>query len=147
MNNSFTEKNKDTNKNILSNKTLLKENIEESNKITKKLLNIIILLGALGFLIVGISSYIKFNIIPFLDANQIIFFPQGLTMCFYGSIGLILSINQILIQELQIGEGFNEFDKKNGTIRIFRKGFPGKNVDVNILLPLEDVVRTNRLFN
>lgn len=63
---------------------ILIENIQEENRVLKYFLNIVILLGALGFWIVGISSYLKYNIIPFLDASEIIFFPQGITMTIYG---------------------------------------------------------------
>lgn len=63
---------------------ILIENIIEESRLLKYFLNMVILFGALGFFIVGISSYIKYNIIPFLDASEIIFFPQGITMVAYG---------------------------------------------------------------
>lgn len=96
------------------NEDILKELIVESNKNTKHLFNGIIFLGSLGFLIVGISSYLKFNIFEMLNANQIIFFPQGITMFFYGLIGVFLSINQFLILFFGVGEGYNEFNKQTG---------------------------------
>lgn len=34
--------------------------------------------GATGFLITGLSAYIGHNILFFLDASEIQFFPQGL---------------------------------------------------------------------
>lgn len=130
----------------LQTENLFREEIEEADKFIKYILNSAILFGASGFLIVGISSYLKFNIIPFLDASQIIFFPQGITMCFYGTLGLILSINQFIISFLKIGEGYNEFDKTKGKMTIFRKGFPGKNSDVNISYALKDIVRRYSLY-
>lgn len=141
MNNSFLQNIENKNEKILQTENIFKEEIRETNTFTKNLLNIIILSGSLGFLIVGISSYLKFNLISFLDASQIIFFPQGLTMCFYGSLGILISINQITISLLKIGEGFNEFDKIKGTVKIYRKGFPWKNSDVDIIYPLKDIVR------
>lgn len=136
-----------TNKKIIETDSIFKEEIEETNKIAKTLLNCIIFSGSFGFLSVGISSYLKFNLIPFLDSSQIIFFPQGLTMCFYGSLGILLSINQFIISSLKIGEGYNEFDKIKGTMTIFRKGFPWKNSDVNIVYPLKDIVRKQKSYN
>jgi len=124
---------------------ILEEKIKEENLITKYLLNTIIFLGSSGFLIVGISSYLKMNIIPFLDASKIIFFPQGITMSIYGTIGLLLSINQILILYLKIGEGYNKFDKNKGTMEIYRRGFPGKNSDINIIYPLSDILRNPKI--
>ena len=126
--------------NILKTDSLLREEVKETDEIIKYLLNSAMLLGSAGFLITGVSSYIKTNLISFLDASQIIFFPQGITMCFYGTLGLILSINQFFITYLKIGEGFNEFDKEKGTVRIFRKGFPGKNSDIDIKYSLKDIV-------
>lgn len=140
MNKFFLQNIENKDEKILQTENIFKEEITETNKLIKYLLNGIILLGSLGFLIVGVSSYVKSNIIGFLDSSQIIFFPQGLTMCFYGSLGMLLSINQFMISLLKIGEGFNKFDKKNGTMTIFRKGFPWKNSDVNITYPLKDIV-------
>lgn len=141
MNKIFFKNKKPDNNRILQTENILREEIEEQDKIVKYIINCIMLLGSLGFLITGLSSYLKYNIISFLDASQIIFFPQGITMCFYGSLGLILSINQFTITFLKVGEGFNEFDKNKGTIRIFRKGFPGKNSDINFNYALKDIVR------
>lgn len=147
MNNFFLQNAENTNGKIFQTENIFKEEIKESNQVIKYLLNSTIFLGSLGFLIVGISSYLKFNLVPFLDSSQIIFFPQGLTMCFYGNLGLILSINQFAISILKIGEGYNEFDKVKGTVNVFRKGFPWKNSDINITYPLKDIVRKEICIN
>lgn len=122
-------------------KIILREEITEKDKITKWIYNIIILLGGLGFLCVGISSYLKYNIITFLNSSQIIFYPQGITMSFYGSCAIVVSINQFRILLNNIGEGYNEFNKDKGIMQIYRKGFKGKDSDVNIICSLTDIVR------
>lgn len=122
---------------------LFKEEIIETDKLLKYTINIIILLGSLGFFIVGISSYIKINLIFFLQADQIIFFPQGLTMCFYGFCGTIISINQIKILLINAGEGYNEFNKETNTMQIYRKGLNGKKSDINIIYSIKDILRNN----
>lgn len=119
---------------------VLIQKIIEKDKYVKYFLNTSMLLGSLGFLDAGISSYLNFNIIPFINTNEITFFPQGITMCFYGIIGLFFSINQFNILLYGTGEGYNEFNKNNGQIKIFRKGFPGKNSDINITYPIADIV-------
>lgn len=134
-----------TQEEIIKTEKLFKENIKEKDKLLKYILNIIILLGSIGFLAVGISSYIGFNIITFIKSNEIIFFPQGLVMSFYGCLGLILGINQMKILMLNIGEGYNEFNKENGEMKIFRKGLQGKISDINICYPLKDILRFNNL--
>jgi hypothetical protein len=98
-----------------------------------------ILLGSFGFLFTGISSYLGFSLIPGLINTDITFFPQGLLMCFYGSLGFILSIYWWLLIFWNVGGGFNEFNKKNGTIRIFRWGYPGKNRRIDLSYLLKDV--------
>lgn len=138
--NSSTLKENST-KGTIKNDKILKETIKESDKTIKWIFNIVILLGATGFLTTGISSYLKYNIIPFLHAEQIIFFPQGITMCFYGICGIIVSINQIRILSYKIGEGFNEFNKEKQIMQIYRKGFWGENSDINITYSLTDIVR------
>lgn len=123
---------------IIKTEFIYKEYIIESYKPIKYFLNCIIISGSLSFFCVGISSYLKYDIIPFLKADQIIFFPQGLTMCFYGFCGIIVGINQMRILILRIGEGYNEFNKQQGIMTIVRKG---SNSDLKITYPLNDILR------
>lgn len=125
---------------------LLKEYIHETDKTQKYLLNIVMLLGALGFLIAGTSSFLQHDLIPLIKADKIIFFPQGITMCFYGLLGTILSINQLRILILEIGEGYNEFDKLKGTLKIFRKGFNGQDSDIYLTYQLTEILRTIKII-
>jgi len=118
--------------------TILKNEIFETDVKIKYIFNILLLLGSMSFLIVGLSSYFKHNLLSYLNAEQIIFFPQGLTMCFYGLCGIIISINQFRIILLKIGEGYNEFNKENGTVKIYRKGL--QNSEINITYLLTDIV-------
>ena len=128
----------------------------------------IVLLGSSGFLISGICSYnynagsssgILFKLLPFLDFKDIDgensfgifslgrnfveflppFFPQGLLMSFYGSLGFLLSLYWWFLIFWNVGGGFNEFNKKEGFIRIFRWGYPGKNRRIDFSYPLKDV--------
>nr|YP_009329541.1 photosystem I assembly protein Ycf4 [Chlamydomonas leiostraca]APD80628.1 photosystem I assembly protein Ycf4 [Chlamydomonas leiostraca] len=99
----------------------------------------IVLLGSLGFLLSGISAYNGFNIIPFLNAKDVAFFPQGLLMSFYGSLGFLLSFYWWFLIFWNVGGGFNEFNKKDGFIRIFRWGYPGKNRRIDLSYSLKDV--------
>lgn len=133
------------NDNIIITETIFKEYIRETDKVLKFSLNAIILGGAISFLTVGISSYLKYDLIPFLKSEDIIFFPQGLTMCFYGFCGIIVSINQIMILGIGVGEGFNEFDKSKEIMRIFRKGMNGEKSDINIIYSLKEILRIKSL--
>ena len=61
-----------------------------SRRISNYFWVIIIGLGSLDFLLTGLSSYFNFNLLPIIHSENIIFFPQGLVMCFYGLLGLFL---------------------------------------------------------
>nr|YP_010933206.1 hypothetical chloroplast RF4 [Nitella hyalina]APP89454.1 photosystem I assembly protein Ycf4 [Nitella hyalina]WKT08452.1 hypothetical chloroplast RF4 [Nitella hyalina] len=98
-----------------------------------------IFVGGFGFFIVGISSYLKYNLIPFFHAENILFIPQGAVMSFYGIAGIFLSFYLLSIIFFGVGSGFNEFNKNEGIIRIFRWGFPGKNRRIEILFFIKDI--------
>jgi len=92
-----------------------------------------VLFGSLGFLITGISSYFH------LGNADIAFFPQGLLMSFYGSLGFLLSFYWWFLIFWNVGGGFNEFNKKDGLIRIFRWGYPEKNRRIDLSYSLQDI--------
>ena len=100
---------------------------------------IVISLGASGFLLSGISSYLKVNLLPFADPTQLVFLPQGIVMGFYGSVGLLIALYLWLIIFWDVGGGYNEFNKQTDKVSIFRWGFPGKNRQIEIIHALEDV--------
>jgi hypothetical protein len=99
----------------------------------------VITLGATGFLLAGISSYLKTNLLLVTDPTQLIFFPQGLVMGLYGAAGLLLALYLWLTILWDLGGGYNEFDRKTGKIKIFRWGFPGKNRRIEIECNIQDV--------
>jgi len=104
---------------------------------------IIIGLGSLDFLLTGLSSYFNFNLLPIIHSENIIFFPQGLVMCFYGLLGIFFSLYLSLTILWSVGGGFNLFDKKHGLVRIFRWGFPGKNRRIDLVYSIDEVVGVN----
>ena len=99
----------------------------------------IIGMGGLGFLCTGLSSYLKLNLLPIIHSETILFFPQGLVMCFYGILGILFSFYLGLTILFSVGGGFNEFNKEQGIIRIFRWGFPGKNRRIDLTYSIDDV--------
>nr|AOY36042.1 photosystem I assembly protein Ycf4 [Hariotina sp. MMOGRB0030F] len=124
----------------------------------------LIFIGSVGFLFTGVSSYLtmlNFSI-SFSSNNEVLnsipgfnfilqnmfhtsttetihFFPQGLLMCFYGSLGFLLSLYWWFLIFWNVGGGFNEFNKKENFIRIFRWGYPGKNRKIDLYYTLKDV--------
>ena len=74
----------------------------------------VVSIGATGFLITGASSYFEHNLLFFLDASEIKFFPQGLVMSFYGVAGSLLATYLWLTINWDVGAGYNEFNKDEG---------------------------------
>ena len=58
-----------------------------------------------GFLITGLSAYFHHNLLFFLDASDIKFFPQGLVMSFYGVAGAMLATYLWLTISWDAGRG------------------------------------------
>ena len=74
------------------------------------------------------------NIEP-LNSNieiNIPFFPQGLVLSFYGFLALSFSFHLWFQLYWKIGGGFNEFNRKDGYVRLFRWGRPGKNRRIDL---------------
>nr|YP_010396401.1 photosystem I assembly protein Ycf4 [Holoptelea grandis]QWK47614.1 photosystem I assembly protein Ycf4 [Holoptelea integrifolia]QWK47701.1 photosystem I assembly protein Ycf4 [Holoptelea integrifolia]UQJ74739.1 photosystem I assembly protein Ycf4 [Holoptelea grandis] len=99
----------------------------------------ILFLGSLGFLLVGTSSYLGRNFISLFPSQQIIFFPQGIVMSFYGIAGLFISSYLWCTILWNIGSGYDRFDIKEGIVCIFRWGFPGKNRRILLRFLMKDI--------
>lgn len=99
----------------------------------------IILLGGLGFILIGLSTYFKIQLIPFTNSSDLLFLPQGVIMTFYGTTAILISIFLWFTIIWNIGGGYNEFNKEEGIIKIFRLGFPGKNRKLELVYKIADV--------
>lgn len=101
----------------------------------------VILLGGFNFFLVGITSYLKlqFNIKSIMYDENILFIPQGAVMTFYGMTGILISLFLWYTIILNVGSGYNEFNNTNGTITIFRLGFPGKNRLLKLQYRIKDI--------
>jgi hypothetical protein len=96
-------------------------------------------LGGIGFLLAGISSYLKVNLLPFANPTELVFIPQGLVMMFYGTLSFGISIYTLLTVLLDIGSGYNEYNRNENLVKIVRKGFPGKNREILLTYPLSNI--------
>ncbi|CAA2968836.1 serine threonine- phosphatase PP2A-2 catalytic subunit-like [Olea europaea subsp. europaea] len=64
--------------------------------------------------LVGTSSYLGRNLISFFPSQQIIFFPQGIVMSFYGIADLFISSYLWCTISWNVGSGYDRFDRKEG---------------------------------
>lgn len=99
----------------------------------------IILLGGLGFVLVGLSSYLNTQLYPLINYIDLNFLPQGIIMTFYGTIGIIISFFLWYTILLDVGSGYNEFNNEKGLITIFRLGFPGKNRIIQLNYDIKEI--------
>nr|YP_009760298.1 photosystem I assembly protein Ycf4 [Garcinia gummi-gutta]YP_011009813.1 hypothetical protein V2548_pgp054 [Garcinia esculenta]QUJ10282.1 photosystem I assembly protein Ycf4 [Garcinia anomala]QIQ57101.1 photosystem I assembly protein Ycf4 [Garcinia gummi-gutta]WPW46274.1 hypothetical protein [Garcinia esculenta]WQG15140.1 hypothetical protein [Garcinia esculenta]WQH62425.1 hypothetical protein [Garcinia esculenta] len=99
----------------------------------------ILFLGSVGFCLVGLSSYLGRNLISLFPSQQIIFFPQGIVMSFYGIAGLFISSYLWCTISWNVGSGYDRFDRKEGIVCIFRWGFPGKSRRILLRFLMKDI--------
>ena len=96
-------------------------------------------LGGIGFLLAGISSYFKINLLPFANPTELVFIPQGLVMMFYGTLSFGISVYIVITVLLDIGSGYNEYNRVENLVKIVRRGFPGKNREILLTYPLSNI--------
>jgi hypothetical protein len=93
----------------------------------------------LVFFLTGLSSFFGTNLLIFSDSSEISFIPQGIVLLFYGTVGSILGIFLILTIYWNVGSGYNEFNRDLQKIKLYRKGFPGKNRELTFTFSFEEI--------
>lgn len=122
------------------NKNLIKRDIiVGSKRVSNYFWTFILFIGGLGFLLAGFSSYLKTNLLPFANPTELVFIPQGIVITFYGVVAISLSLYIALTIIWDIGSGYNEFNKVDELVRITRKGFPGKNRQILLVYPFNNI--------
>ncbi len=116
-----------------------RDEIIGSKRFSNYFWSLVLLIGGVGFLLAGMSSYFKINLLPFTNPTELVFIPQGLVMMFYGTLSFGISIYIIITIFLDIGSGYNEYNKIENLVRIVRKGFPGKNREILLTYPLSNI--------
>ena len=96
-------------------------------------------LGGISFLMAGLSSYFKINLLPFANPTELVFIPQGVVMMFYGTLSFSLSIYIGATILWDIGSGYNEYNKIENLVKIVRRGFPGKNREILLTYPVTSI--------
>lgn len=118
---------------------ILHQNVLGSRRLSNYCWATIVTLGASGFLLSGISSYLKVNLLIVTDPTQLVFVPQGLVMGLYGTAGVLLALYLWLVILWDVGGGYNEFNQETDQFKIFRWGFPGKNRQIEIESSIQNV--------
>lgn len=122
----------------------MKENIRQdkiigSRRLSNFFWSVFLLFGGTGFILAGLSSYFKVNLLPITNSTDLLFIPQGIIMIFYGTVSLFFGFYVIFTIILDIGSGYNEYNKDENIVKIVRKGFPGKNREILLTYPLTNI--------
>lgn len=123
----------------MENLTLIKDEVKGSRQLSNIFWSIAVTVGGLGFFINGISSFFKLNVLNPNSSEPLSFLPQGITLLFYGTVGLILGIFLWLTVWWDIGAGYNEYNKKLQKVILFRKGFPGQNREIRLAIDFNEL--------
>ena len=115
------------------------DNIVGSRRFSNYFWTFFLFLGGFSFLLAGLSSYFKINLLPFTNTVELVFIPQGIVMIFYGTLSLSISIYTLLTVIWDIGSGYNEYNKLENLVKIVRRGFPGKNREILLTYPLNNI--------
>ena len=121
-----------------ANPTVLSQPVLGSRRFSNFFWATVVSIGGIGFLLAGLSSYFKVNLLPISNPIQLAFIPQGIALTFYGIAGTLLATYLWVAILLDIGGGYNKFDREAGEITIFRNGFPGKNRRIELVSQLAD---------
>ena len=116
-----------------------RDEIIGSRRFSNYFWSVVLFLGGIGFLLAGISSYLKINLLPFTNSTELVFIPQGLVMMFYGTLSFGISIYIATTVLLDIGGGYNEYNRIENLVKIVRKGFPGRNREILLTYPFSNI--------
>jgi hypothetical protein len=116
-----------------------RDTIVGSRRFSNYFWSFFLFVGGIGFLLAGMSSYFKINLLPFANPTELVFIPQGLVMMFYGTLSFGMSVYIITTLLLDIGSGYNEYNRVENLVKVVRKGFPGKNREVLLTYPLSNI--------
>ena len=121
------------------NKDIRQDKIIGSRRFSNYFWAFLLFVGGVSFLLAGLSSYLKINLLPFANTVELVFIPQGIVMMFYGTLSLSISVYTLLTVVWDIGSGYNEYNKIENLVKIVRRGFPGKNREILLTYPLNNI--------
>ena len=119
--------------------TTIKSYFTGSRRVSNIFWSFTVSLGGFGFFLTGLSSFFEKNLLLFSDSSGISFIPQGIVLLFYGTVGSILGIFLTLTVWWNVGSGYNEYNRNIQKVKLYRKGFPGKNRELTLVFSFEEI--------
>ena len=83
--------------------TIRQDKIVGSRRFSNYFWTFFLFIGGFGFLLAGLSSYLKINLLPLANPTELVFIPQGIIMIFYGTLSISLSAYILLTVVWDIG--------------------------------------------
>jgi len=120
-------------------KNIRQDKIVGSRRFSNYFWTFFLFIGGFGFLLAGLSSYLKINLLPLANPTELVFIPQGIIMIFYGTLSISISAYILLTLVWDIGSGYNEYNKNENLVKIVRRGFPGKNREILLTYSLTNI--------
>ena len=128
-----------TQSNTIVSESSIKTIIKGSRSINNIFWALIVTLGGLGFFLTGLASFFHTRLFFNELSADIAFLPQGITLLFYGTVGLTLGIFLFFTAWWDVGSGYNEYSKGKQEILVYRKSFPGKNSEISLKFNFQDI--------
>ena len=119
--------------------SIIKSDFIGSRRLSNIFWAVVVSLGGFGFFLTGLSSFFKINLLIFSDSSEISFIPQGIVLLFYGTVGSILGIFLSLTVWWNVGSGYNEYNRDFKKVKLYRKGFPGKNRELIFSFSFDEI--------
>lgn len=116
--------------------TVHEQRVLGARRLSNILVALAVSLGGVGFFLTSLSSRLGRDLLPMLHASELAWVPQGLVMGLYGSAALLLSLYLWVVITVDLGAGFNRFDKNTGMAVITRNGLRQL---IEVTLPLADI--------
>ncbi len=132
----MTDLKNQTSKEAQLHKNQLSQEVKGSKYLSNYVIASMTTIGAIGFGLASISSYLGKNFLPLGNPASLIFVPQGLVMGIYAFVAMLLAIYLWTLIIINYGSGYNKFNKETGLLSIYRKGLFRK---VSLEIPLENI--------
>ena len=125
--------------NYIEENSIVKSYFTGSRRLSNIFWAIAVSLGGFGFFLTGLSSFFGTNLLFFSDSSEISFIPQGIVLVFYGTVGSVLGIFLALTVWWNVGSGYNEYNREIQKVKLYRKGFPGKNRELTFTFSFDQI--------
>jgi hypothetical protein len=115
---------------------VFEQRVTGARRVSNVIAALAVSLGGTGFLLTSLSIRLGRDLLPMLHTAEISWIPQGIVMGFYGLAALALASYLWLVIGVDLGSGFNRFDKSSGRAVISRNGLR-RMIEVDI--PLREI--------